>query len=151
MFISIDQTLAQWADHRWRRDCLGSFIGYLLSVERSRNAPLALTVRNRATPVGPLLVHQYPAPLPRSGFVLRENDALNLLLLAHRIDLSLHRRRSNQSPHGIACREFSALCVSGNIHSDGQTAPRPSRPDRRQERPMTLGKTNVCFGSNPAV
>jgi len=26
---------------------------------------------NRSATVGPLLVHQHPAPLPRSGFVLR--------------------------------------------------------------------------------
>jgi MFS family permease len=60
----VDQTLAQWADRSG-----GTGVVHRLAEAETLRPPRA--VLNRATPVGPLLVHQYPAPLPRSGFVLR--------------------------------------------------------------------------------
>ena len=67
----VDQTLAQWADRSggdWGRSSVGS--SRLKEAETLRPHRAVL---NRATPVGPLLVRQYPHTPPAKRVVLRPN------------------------------------------------------------------------------
>src|ERR1700733_10927566 len=65
---------------------MGGFIGWLLSVERSRNAQSALDRAQSRRNSRASTQSSKPAPIPRSGFVLRPNAAGRDCALAGRSD-----------------------------------------------------------------